>query len=206
MAGAVEHDAGYGIEEEEEVHQHVDIDDVERHAPKAATAPTTEVAPTHDVSSELAPEGDDNNEETQVAKKPRTEKKAANGVGAEADEAHEKVAVSAVAGGIDNPINLTEKADDDEDSVEEGNEEEQEFEMNGKDSNEDDDEVAAAAAGVEEDEDDEEATPVVEKSNKDGPEGVGLRTLLQEGDTKSSAPLLNHADLGDATHMLNGAK
>ena len=108
----------------------------------------------------------------------------------------------AVAGGIDNPINLTEKADDDEDSVEEGNEEEQEFEMNGKDSNEDDDEVTAAA-GVE---DDEEATPVVEKSTKDGPEGVGLRTLLQEGDTKSSAPLLNHADLGDATHMLNGAK
>ena len=205
MAGAVEHDAGYGIEEEE-VHQHVDIDDVERQLPKAVTAPTTEVAPTGDVSSELAPEGDNNNEETQVAKKPRTEKKAANGVETEADEAHEKGAVPAVvAGGIDNPINLTEKADDDEDSVEEGNEEEQEFEMNGKDSNEDDDEVTAAA-GAEDDEDDEEATPVVEKSNKDGPEGVGLRTLLQEGDTKSSAPLLNHADLGDATHMLNGAK
>lgn len=133
-------------------------------------------------------------EEVQVAKKPRVEK-AENGLPA-ADDVDE-YGVESVEGGF------PEKDDDPELDpllAHNGSEER----INGEGDDEEDSENGGLGAA----EDDEPAENNIDApavtSGKDAPGDGGLRTLLQEGDTTKTTSLLNGTE--DASHMLNGAK
>lgn len=131
--------------------------------------------------------GDEEEEEVQVAKKPRVEK-AVNGNN-KTDAAEEE------------GVESVEKEDDDEPELDpllahNGNDDEERINGEGE---EDEDSVGAAA------EDDEDGEPLdAAVTSKDASAGdVGLRTLLQEGDTTKTG-LVNGTE--DAAHKLNGAK
>jgi len=127
-------------------------------------------------------------EEVQVAKKPRVEK-AENG--------------DATAEGDGDGVESVKK-DVVEPELEAHNGNESEERING----EGDEEDVSAVAGAEDAEDidsvGDDAAPAPAGTGKDASSGdVGLRTLLQEGDAPK-AGIVNGTE--DATHLLNGAK
>jgi len=127
-------------------------------------------------------------EEVQVAKKPRVEKVENGDATAEGD-----------GDGVESV-----KKDDVEPELEAHNGNESEERING----EGDEEDVSAVAGAEDAEDidsvGDDTAPALAGTGKDASPGdVGLRTLLQEGDAPK-AGIVNGTE--DATHLLNGAK